>query len=901
MQTFIRLAFVFISTLAAGQLLAQATVTGKVTNADNKEVISGVSVAEKGTKNLTGTDAEGNYSITVKNANATLVFTYVGMSSKEIRLGGKTTVDVELFTDNTSLSDVVVTASRQPIRKLQTTTAVEVIGKKELAITRPEGLGEAVMKSPGLFVTNAQGRFRATVYTRGFPDGSGNGMIYTSFLLDGLPTLATPARPADFSFGIDPGVERVEVVRGSAATLFGRASAAGVINAITKTGGLKNEGTIRLTRYNSNFDRPNAGMDYKLDFGVSGPVSKMVRYNVAGYYVHDRGFRNLGYPDKGGQVRGNIDVLFPRNKGSVRFYAGLTDITIQNMIDIPYQLTDFKPRAGWKTTDSYYNPALDTIAYRIRHQKERGNPAAGYDTLTRTIRDANKDGNYARGYTIGLQLDYNFGNGFRLVERLRSQRFFEGTKFNLGASTTYTEATASQFRLIIDGDGRTKDFMNETRIEKSIDLNNGGNLNLAAGIYASRQHYEPETYSFSYAASPDRIRIGAAFSGAPFAQYNNRFGGRSRIETYNEDVFAYFFGGDLKLLDSKLNLNFGVRQDKLTLDMEGYNRIDSTIRRKESHSDWTYSLGANYLLTPASSVYANFIHAFRMPDYSAYTVLGWNAATKQYTNAPLGIPKNELINNFEVGYRQGIGQFGFDLAAFYTGINNRLAVFYENGVGVSKPQGSNRIMGAEFSVYYTPRTIKGLNLRTNFTLQNSEFADFTLPVGVTRNGAGVVTAINVNPAGDLFGNTLRQVQAPSATNSFGLYEIDLKGKKVPVVPGFLWNFIASYEHKYFGLSFSMNYVGKRYEDATNLIKIPNITTINAGVYAKYPLKNGNNVRLDFNVKNLLNTTTVFRVLYFGDSDAALKLKQANPTFSNVFATGIPQLPRRTLITLSYNF
>jgi outer membrane receptor protein involved in Fe transport len=901
MQTMFRTALVFILFLVSADLFAQTTLTGKVTSAENREGVAGVSVTEKGTRNTTSTDATGNYSITVKNSNATLVFTYVGMANTEIKVAGRTTVDVELVVDNSSLSDVVVTASRQPIRKLQTTTAVEVIGKKELTITRPEGLGEAVIKAPGLFVSNAQGRFRATVYTRGFPDGSGNGMIYTSFLLDGLPTLATPARPADFSFGVDPGVERIEVVRGSAATLFGRAAAAGVINAITKTGGLKNEGTVRLTRYNSNFDRPNAGMDYKLEFGVSGPISKTVRYNVAGYYVHDRGFRNLGFPDKGGQVRGNIDILFPKNKGSVRFYAGLTDITIQNMIDIPYQLTDFKPRAGWKITDSYYNPALDTIAYRIRHQKERGNPAAGYDTLTRLVRDANKDGNYARGYTVGLQMDYHFGHGFTLVERLRTQRFFEGTKFNLGASTTYTEATASQFRLIIDGDGRTRDFMNETRIEKSIDLNNGGNLNLAAGIYASRQKYEPETYSFSYAASPDRIRIGAAFSGAPFAQYNNRFGGRSRIETYTEEVFAYYFGGDLKLMDNRLNMNFGIRQDKLDLDMAGFNRIDSTITRKESHQDWTYSIGGNYLITPTSSVYANFIHAFRMPDYSAYTVLGWNTGTKTYTNAPLGIPKNEIINNVEIGYRNGIGQLGFDLAAFYTKIDNRLAVFYENGVGVSKPQGSNRIMGAELSVFYTPKFVKGLNLRTNFTVQNSEFVDFTLPVGVTRNTSGVVTAINVNPSGNLYGNTLKQVQAPSVTNPFGLYEIDLKGKKVPVVPGFLWNFIAGYDHEYFGVNFSINYVGRRYEDATNLIKIPDITTINAGVYAKYPMKNGNNIRLDFNVKNLLNTTTVFRVLYFGDSDAALRLKQNNPTFSNVFATGIPQLPRRSLLTLSYNF
>ncbi len=59
------------------------TVTGKVTSADDGSALPGVNIIEKGTSNGTVSDADGGYSITVKE-NATLIFSFVGMASQKL-------------------------------------------------------------------------------------------------------------------------------------------------------------------------------------------------------------------------------------------------------------------------------------------------------------------------------------------------------------------------------------------------------------------------------------------------------------------------------------------------------------------------------------------------------------------------------------------------------------------------------------------------------------------------------------------------------------------------------------------------------------------------------------------------------------------------------------------------
>jgi hypothetical protein len=83
-------------------------VTGKVTTADGKEELPGVTVLLKGTNNGTGTGPDGTYSLQVPAAGGTLIFSYVGYTTQEVPITGQTTINVSLKGEAKGLDEVVV-------------------------------------------------------------------------------------------------------------------------------------------------------------------------------------------------------------------------------------------------------------------------------------------------------------------------------------------------------------------------------------------------------------------------------------------------------------------------------------------------------------------------------------------------------------------------------------------------------------------------------------------------------------------------------------------------------------------------------------------------------------------------------------------------------------------------
>ncbi|HYI78636.1 MAG TPA: von Willebrand factor type A domain-containing protein [Chryseolinea sp.] len=85
------------------------TITGKVTSADDGIGIPGVNVLAKGTTNGTVTDGQGKYSITISAHGGTLVFSFIGFETKEVKTGSSNVIDVTLSPDVTALEEVVTT------------------------------------------------------------------------------------------------------------------------------------------------------------------------------------------------------------------------------------------------------------------------------------------------------------------------------------------------------------------------------------------------------------------------------------------------------------------------------------------------------------------------------------------------------------------------------------------------------------------------------------------------------------------------------------------------------------------------------------------------------------------------------------------------------------------------
>ncbi len=893
----VRLLIPTLILIFSGQLLlAQQTVKGTVKGEDGEPLV-GAAISVKGASGIGAyTDATGSFQLEVP-AGAKLVIRYVGMEPQEIAADGQ--ADITLIEDRSQLSELVITTSRQPVRKLESTTAVEVLDARQIKIRKPEAINEAIAGTPGVFANTAQGR-RGGVIVRGFPDGNPlGGLVYTTMMLDGLPTLGTTGRLPDVAFGFDLNVDRVEVVRGAAATLFGRASAAGAINVITRTGGTQHAGTVRGTYYNDILG--TSDFNYRADVNFNGPIAKNIRYNVGGWFLQDAGYRNTGYKDDGGQFRGNIDFLFPKGKGKFRVYGLLSNFNFQNLTDVAVDPSTLKLAPGWKNTDTYQPVRYDTLNYRVAEgnpPRRRLVPGADGQTIVRNLGEAMDEGGYVRGGHIGFEVNYDLGGGFAIENRFRYQDITSGTKYGFPLPSFYSKTTV--LRLFLDGDARDRDILNELRLKKSLDLGNSSHT-FSVGGYFSTINLLPTTYSYAHNSTtdPNNIRLNAVF---PATAPPSPFGSITRRGDYTEQVLAGFIGDEMKI-GEKLRINIGVRFDVLNIDMkETKAPFDSLMQRKESFSDWSGSIGANYLLGDRTAVYGNVIRAFRTPDYTAFTSLEKNsAAPGKFLRAPDGISGNEIVTNAELGLRTAFSDFGLDLAAFISNIDNRLASIFENGILVSKPLGANRIMGGEISLSYAPKAVKGLLLRTSFTLQDGRFTDFKIPLS-TRFPAGNPKAgqlvIDVN--GDLYGNKI--INEGKDSRGRDNYSFDLKGNRLPGTPGTIFNAFGSYDHKYFGVDFSANVNGGgRYSDATNTIDLGTLTILNAGAYARIPVKGSHEFRIGVQAKNLANATALQSIAGLAENDTAIAQRYDPNGFTNVYAQGYVQLPRRILATLTYSF
>lgn len=158
---------------------AQVTVTGIVQDKSGEPLI-GATVQEKGnTTNGSATGFDGDFSLKVKSADATLLVSYVGMKSQEVPLNGRTNVTVTLEDDSEVLDEVVV-------------VGYGTMKKSDLA-GASTSLGEDAMK--GSVITNLdqslQGRATGVqaVATSGAPGSS------SSIRVRGQATINANAEP----------------------------------------------------------------------------------------------------------------------------------------------------------------------------------------------------------------------------------------------------------------------------------------------------------------------------------------------------------------------------------------------------------------------------------------------------------------------------------------------------------------------------------------------------------------------------------------------------------------------------------------------------------------------------------------------------------------------------------
>ena len=205
------------------------TVTGTVKDKTGESVI-GASVVEKGnTGNGTITDIDGNYSLSVPS-NATLVFSYVGMTTQEIHVKGQTIVNVTMSDDAQALEEVVVIGYGSVKRKDLTGSVATVSSDALTAVPVATATEALTGKMAGVQITTTEGSPDAEMKIRVRGGGSITGDNTPLFIVDGFPVESISDIPAS-------DIEDITVLKDASSTaIYGSRGANGVILVTTKSG-----------------------------------------------------------------------------------------------------------------------------------------------------------------------------------------------------------------------------------------------------------------------------------------------------------------------------------------------------------------------------------------------------------------------------------------------------------------------------------------------------------------------------------------------------------------------------------------------------------------------------------------------------------------------------------------
>ena len=229
------------------QEVQQATkkITGTVVDAQGPVI--GASVVEKGkTGNGVITDFDGNFTLTV-SPGATIVVSYVGYQTQEIKVGNQSSFNITLQEDDALLDEVVVVGYGTMKKKLVTGATVQVKGEEIAKLNTTNALEAMQSSTPGVQITSSstQPGKGYKVYIRGIGTIGDSQPLY---VIDGVA--------GGNLDGINPNdIESIDVLKDAAsAAIYGSRAANGVILVTTKQG---KAGKIELS-YNGAMGWSNA-------------------------------------------------------------------------------------------------------------------------------------------------------------------------------------------------------------------------------------------------------------------------------------------------------------------------------------------------------------------------------------------------------------------------------------------------------------------------------------------------------------------------------------------------------------------------------------------------------------------------------------------------------------------
>ncbi|WP_217896850.1 TonB-dependent receptor [Polaribacter haliotis] len=274
------------------------SVSGKVIS--NEEVLPFVNIYLKNTKLGTATNEKGYFELKkIPNGTYTIVASSVGFKSKSARIilsgNEKITKNFNL-NENSSLEEIVISGTLKPVTKSNSPVPVEVYSKTFFKKNPTTSIFESMQN-----VNGVRPQLNCNVCNTGDIHINGLEGPYTFVLIDGMPIVSGLSTVYGLTGIPQALIERVEVVKGPASTLYGSEAVGGIINIITKKP--SNAPILSTDILTSSWGEVNT------DIGLRYKISEKTQ-----------GLLGINYFNYQNRIDNNKD--------------GFTDLTLQNRISI---------------------------------------------------------------------------------------------------------------------------------------------------------------------------------------------------------------------------------------------------------------------------------------------------------------------------------------------------------------------------------------------------------------------------------------------------------------------------------------------------------------------------------------------------------------------------------------
>ena len=301
------------------------TLSGKVS--DNSGVLSYANIYIKNTKLGTSSSENGQYQIkNIPNGTYTVIISSIGYKTKSRKItfnkNDKTIRNFLLESDN-SLDEIVVSGTLRPVSKSASPVPVDVYGKSFFKKNPTPSIFESLQN-----VNGVRPQLNCNVCNTGDIHINGLEGPYTFVLIDGMPIVSGLSTVYGLTGIPQALIERIEIVKGPASTLYGSEAVGGIINIITKKP--SNSPTLSVDSFSSSWGEINT------DIGFRYQLSEKIQ-----------GLTGINYFNYQNIIDNNDD--------------GFTDLTLQNRISI-FNKLNFKRKKN----------KLFTVAFRYLYEDRWG-------------------------------------------------------------------------------------------------------------------------------------------------------------------------------------------------------------------------------------------------------------------------------------------------------------------------------------------------------------------------------------------------------------------------------------------------------------------------------------------------------------------------------------------------